>query len=82
MLRVVKEEDQDGTFNAPVLESYPDIAESYLSLVDHPMDLRTIEEDRMQRYLSIKELQDDLILMFKNCCDFNGADSDMGQYAM
>ncbi|CAJ1969682.1 unnamed protein product [Cylindrotheca closterium] len=73
--------DTDDTFAIPVLESYPDLANDYLTIVDVPMDLRTIREERVPLYESIKELQKDLILMFKNCCDFNETGTDLWNYA-
>jgi len=82
MLRRASEDDEAGMFAAPVLESYPDIANAYLSVIDTPMDLRTIEEERMNIYSSIEMLQDDLIRIFSNCCTFNGAESDLGAIAI
>lgn len=35
------------------------------------MDFRTIEEERLQMYRSIRELQQDLVLTFRNCMQFN-----------
>lgn len=78
----VSEEDHQGVFTVPVWESNPEIADAYLEAINEPMDLRTIEEERIPQYESIKELQDDLILMFGNCCDYNGIDSFFGQYAL
>jgi hypothetical protein len=46
------------------------------------MDFRTIEEDRLQVYRNIAELQQDLILIFDNCIEFNGAASDYGEFAL
>ena len=73
--------DTDGIFAIPVLESYPELETDYLTVVDTPMDLRTIEEERLHEYESIKELQNDLILMFKNCCAFNETGTDLWCYA-
>lgn len=81
ILEKIESLDTDGIFAVPVLEAYPDLANAYLTVVDTPMDLRTIEEERLQQYESIKELQEDLILMFKNCCAFNEMGSDLWNYA-
>ncbi|KAL3944011.1 MAG: hypothetical protein SGBAC_001921 [Bacillariaceae sp.] len=81
ILEKIESLDTDGIFAVPVLEAYPDLANAYLTVVDTPMDLRTIEEERLQQYESIKELQEDLILMFKNCCAFNETGSDLWNYA-
>jgi Bromodomain len=58
-------------FSSPVVEAYPEIADSYLEVVEEPMDFRTIEEERLPAYNSIRDLQDDLILTFRNCMTFN-----------
>lgn len=82
MISAFSAEDQEGIFSIPVLESNPEIADAYLELIKEPMDLRTIEEERIPQYESIKELQDDLVKMLENCCDYNGTDSYFGQYAL
>lgn len=64
------------------METYPDIADSYLAVVQNPMDFRTIEEERLLRYRSITELQRDLVLVFNNCFAFNDVDSAVGQLAL
>ena len=69
--------DKDNIFAVPVLETYPDLKSDYLKLVESPMDLRTIEEERLCQYRSIKELQDDLNLMFKNSAAFNEAGTEL-----
>mmetsp|Transcript_9846 Transcript_9846/g.23194 ORF Transcript_9846/g.23194 Transcript_9846/m.23194 type:complete len:2231 (+) Transcript_9846:109-6801(+) len=73
--------DSDGIFAVPVVETYPDLEMAYLTVVETPMDLRTIEEERVHQYESVKELQEDLILMFKNCCAFNETGTDLWNYA-
>lgn len=60
------EQDEDGLFAAPVTEMYPEWADNYLSIITDPMDFRTIQEIRLSQYQHIHELQDDLILTFKN----------------
>ena len=82
MLKRVWDDDTAGLFSKPVIEAHPAIADAYLNAIDTPMDLRTIEEDRVNVYSSIHMLQDDLILMFQNCCTFNGKDSDLGNMAV
>lgn len=72
--------DEDNIFKAPVAEVYPEVAATYLKTIEHPMDLRTIEEERIHLYESITRLQDDLILMFRNCCTFNAPGSDLWLY--
>lgn len=73
----MKNFDADGIFAVPVIEAYPELAAEYMQVVESPMDFRTIKEERVHEYESIKELQGDLILVFKNCCTFNEAGSDV-----
>ena len=82
MIARVAKEDCDGNFSIPVLEAFPGLEEAYLEVVEFPMDLRTIMEDRIHLYENIKQLQDDLKIMLENCCNFNGVETDLGQYAM
>ena len=39
------------------------------------MDFRTIEEERLLVYHSVAELQEDLILVFGNCINYNEQNS-------
>lgn len=82
LLAKLENSDTDGVFAQPVIEAYPDLETAYLKVVETPMDLRTIEEERVHHYESIKQLQEDLILMFKNCCDFNETGSDLWTYSL
>lgn len=82
MIAMVAKEDHEGNFSVPVLYNFPNLEEDYLAVVKTPMDLRTIEEERIHGYENIKQLQDDLKLMLENCCAFNGVESVWGQYAM
>lgn len=51
--------------------THPELAKEYLSIIEEPMDFRTIEEERLLRYTSIQELQQDLMLVFNNCMAYN-----------
>ena len=82
MLTAVRERDDDGVFSVPVVEEFPEITASYLNEIANPMDLRTIEEERVHQYEAIAQLQDDLLLMLDNCIQFNSPESDVGQYSM
>ncbi|CAB9519710.1 bromodomain and WD repeat domain containing [Seminavis robusta] len=73
--------DEQEVFAVPVAEKHPDVKQAYNQKISTPMDFQTIEEDRIQYYSSITELQKDLILTFQNCIDFNGTLSDYGQFA-
>lgn len=72
ILYFLREKDKDGLFEQPVWESLPEIKDEYLEVVSNPMDFRTIEEERVKSYTSIKQLQQDLMLVFNNCIRFNG----------
>ena len=81
LLNRVSERDVEGIFTIPVIEAYPEIKDSYESLIEEPMDLRTIAEERIPAYNTIGLLQDDLILMYRNCCTFNEPGSVYWAYA-
>jgi hypothetical protein len=74
--------DEDNLFDIPVVEAYPSVAYDYAKVVSNPMDYRTIEEERIQVYRNIAELQQDLILIFDNCIEFNAAASEYGEFAL
>ena len=76
------EEDAENNFAAPVLETFPGIEAKYLDKVDNPIDLRTIRAERVKSYDCIVELQRDLLLMFENCCRFNGKRAKLTKYAL
>jgi hypothetical protein len=74
--------DEDNLFDIPVVEAYPSFAHDYSKVVSNPMDFRTIEEERLQVYRNIAELQQDLILIFDNCIAFNEAASVYVEFAL
>ncbi len=82
VIQKVRELDAWNLFTAPVCEVFPEVADAYNDAVSNPMDLRTIEEERLPTYGLINELQEDLILTFKNCCVFNGEGSEYYGYAV
>ncbi|KAL7540285.1 hypothetical protein ACHAXR_010002 [Thalassiosira sp. AJA248-18] len=82
VLGKLRERDTMDLFSQPVLEAYPGIAEEYLRAVKKPMDFRTIEDELLSTYEHISELQDDLILTFRNCCVYNGEMSEYYNYAI
>jgi hypothetical protein len=79
---VQRELDTLDLFSAPVLEIHPSLAAAYNKVVKVPMDFKTIETKRMPFYTHIADLQDDLILTFRNCCEFNGEMTEYYNYAM
>jgi len=82
IMKEMEEMDTDYIFKYPVAEAYPDIASRYLSIIKDPVDFRTINAQNIENYTEISELQDDLILVFKNCCMFNGEESCWWSYAV
>eukprot|EP00984_Skeletonema_dohrnii_P035801 scaffold35992_cov139-Skeletonema_dohrnii-CCMP3373.AAC.2 len=82
VIQKVRELDSWNMFTAPVCEAFPEVADDYKAIVTEPMDLRTIEEERLPTYGLMAELQEDLILTFKNCCVFNGEGSEYYGYAV
>lgn len=74
--------DEDGLFARPVIEQVPELREAYLAQIDEPMDFRTIEEEKVPAYPHIRELQYDLILVFRNCATFNDPGSEYHAFAM
>eukprot|EP00934_Nitzschia_sp_Nitz4_P007938 Nitzschia sp. Nitz4//scaffold221_size33835//940//7855//NITZ4_007849-RA/size33835-augustus-gene-0.0-mRNA-1//1//CDS//3329542551//7928//frame0 len=82
LLSKIEQDQRAQPFLTPVLEEFPQLAKEYLRIVPHPMDLRTIAEERIHLYEHINELQKDLTLTFQNCIDFNGFRSALGKSAM
>ena len=85
-LRIIKKIealDSDYSFQFPVTEQYPKIAEDYLKCISNPMDVRTIKfKAKNDEYKFLSEMQDDLISMFRNCCMYNGENSEHWKYAV
>jgi hypothetical protein len=77
----VSERDDQSIFSIPVTEAHPEVLDEYTNTIDNPMDLRTIAKERLKVHTSIKMLQDDLILMYQNCCTFNGPGTIYWNYA-
>ena len=81
MMERLNERDHLGAFALPVVEAYPEFAENYQEKITSPMDFRTIEEDRLMSYQSIRDLQEDLKLVFHNCIIFNAKKSGLNKHA-
>jgi len=63
-------------FEAPVAELFPEDAEKYLSAVQDPIDLRTIEEKlKSGFYITHEMLVADLRRMVLNCQEYNQKNS-------
>ena len=74
--------DAEELFHTPVLDQYPEIKTDYLKTVERPMDFSTIRNERMSSYRVISDLQNDLILVFRNCCTYHLPQSTYWKYAM
>jgi hypothetical protein len=74
--------DVDELFAIPVIEKFPEVEKDYVAIVESPMDFRTIEEDRLPYYEHIQELQDDLVLVFRNCATFNDTSTVFHSFAI
>jgi len=82
VLNKLGELDTLNLFCHPVCEEFPDVADRYLREVKNPMDFHTIEHGRLSKYVHISQLQEDLILTFRNCCVFNQESSEYYSYAL
>jgi len=82
ILEKVHKLDVDKVFHYPVLDLHPDISNEYLSIVSEPMDFQTIKSTRINTYRVISDLQQDLIKVFQNCCEYNRQGSAIWKYAV
>jgi hypothetical protein len=73
MMATLRDTPWSEGFVYPVAERYPQLADHYLAMIKHPMDLYTVEAKlRDGRYLNDpKKLDNDVQLIFKNCYQFN-----------
>jgi len=81
ILNNLSELDENNIFARPVVDVHPEIKASYLTAIEEPMDFETIREERVYTYESVRELQQDLILCFQNCVEFNGGMNVFGHKA-
>jgi len=82
IMKELEDQDNQQLFAMPVYEQYPQMADDYLNSIRTPMDFRTIKFSRIGHYKTIKCLQDDLILTFRNCCNFNGEQHMLWRYSV
>jgi len=80
ILELLKKMDTDKNFYYPVVESFPVLKDTYLNMITTPMDFHTIKKERIGSYQVISDLQQDLILIFSNCCSFNVKGSEIWNY--
>jgi hypothetical protein len=74
--------DAEGIFHAPVTKLYPEIARDYMKKVKTPLDFATIRNERLQKYRVVSDLQNDLTLVFRNCCTYHKVNTVYWEYAM
>ncbi|KAL3602716.1 transcription initiation at TATA-containing promoter protein [Fusarium poae] len=69
----VKKTKSGGHFKVPVPKLWPQLADSYLAMIDKPTDLSEIDRTlRDAMYTTIGDFQNDLVLMYDNTQTFNG----------
>lgn len=81
LLKAVRGQKQSRAgmnFRAPVIVSYPGLAEAYLARISHPIDLSIIEQKvKTSQYEYIEDFKADVELMVNNCVTFNGPNHDI-----
>lgn len=77
ILAAVKDLDEQNVFGEPVTD---DLIPGYSTTIEQPIALNIIE-GKLSHYSDINELKDDLCLMLRNCCVFNG-EGDYQTYAL
>jgi len=82
VMRIMGELDEQDMFSNPVITVFPTIKTDYLKKVPNPMDFKTIGRKIRTCYKQTKDFQRDLILVFSNCCQYNGNNSKYGKYAI
>jgi Bromodomain len=82
ILSELRKLDTEGNFNGPVTDLFPEIRDSYFSMISTPMDFTTIESEMLPNYESIFEFEENLILVFENCIQFNGDKNPFGLFAI
>ena len=80
VLAYLRSQDSDEIFENPVIESFPEIKDSYLEVVSQPMDFWTIEQ-KLADYQDTSELKRDVQLIYSNCIAYNGEESHLTKIA-
>ncbi len=72
--------DTTGEFHSPVVEQFPEIADKYRNKIKNPMDFSTIRK-RIPTYRVMADFQNDVILVFQNCCNYHKPGTKYWNYA-
>ena len=81
VLKLLNLLESDNIFKIQMIEQILQLKTKYLSDIDKPIDFLSIEDHRLSSYNDISELQDDLILVFKNCCMYTQVGSYYWEYS-
>jgi len=82
LLDGIKLDECSWPFAEPVIELFPEEADKYLSVVQDPIDLRTIEEKlKSGFYITHEMLVADLRRMVLNCQEYNQKNSVFWEFA-
>ncbi|OHF03124.1 hypothetical protein CORC01_01508 [Colletotrichum orchidophilum] len=83
VLAGVKKTKHGAHFKDAVVKMWPSLAESYLMRVNRPMDIGELERGlRDNKYKSLRQLKDDLGLIYKNSLTFNGVNNEITSAAL
>lgn len=83
VLAGVKKTKHGGHFKDAVVKMWPSLADSYILRVKNPMDIGELERNlRDNKYSSLRKFKDDLGLIYKNSCTFNGVNNEITSAAL
>ena len=69
----IKKTKMGEKLSSPVEINWPELSESYAAVIKNPMDFGKMERNLKEgHYKMLRALKDDAILIYANCCQFNG----------